>query len=138
MEIGALSTWASWATIIGVGVALVGVGLALFVIVWPQLQMWATKRLVFFSPRLWTFDPGFGPPRRKLPKWCWALERRLVRLHYRESLGELVDRVHEEVLALADGSIFRPNLDAPEDVREIAAYVHAKRRKRHRRLERCR
>ena len=43
---GALSTWTSWVT-------LIGVGLALYVIVWPVWRLRATKAVVFSV----LFDP---------------------------------------------------------------------------------
>ncbi len=121
METGALSTWTSWITIIGVV-------LALYVIVWPRIQMWATKRLVWHSMPPTALPPGYEQSPSILPVWCWELQRLLVPQHYRESVMGLVELVEIELQALADGYIFRPNLDAPKDVREIAAYVHAKRR----------
>lgn len=124
METGA---WMSWIT-------MIVVVLTLLLSVWPRIRLWATKREVLLSPRLWAFDPQFEPPRRKLPDWCWALQKRLVPRHHRESMSDLVDLVHQEVLSMVI-IYYKPSPDSSQDVREIAAYVHAKRRQRPRRLE---
>ena len=128
METGSLSTWESWAAIIG--------GPALLLIVWPQLRMWATRRMVFYLMTPLMLHPSYMKLRRKLPSWCWTLQRRLVPLHYRESRTELVALVENELIAMA--STDAPSPDINTDTKKMAAYLRYKRRRLQRHLERRR
>lgn len=125
---GALSTWTSWVTIIGVG-------LALRVIVWPRIQMWATRRVVF---RLWAswpltlLIPKFMMTRALrlqqslIKRFVIPIQVRLTPLHYRASLVKLVDRVKGELKDNTLSGSYLPSPESDRDLIHLAAYVHYK------------
>ena len=129
---GTLSTWTSWVTIIGVG-------LALRVIAWPRMQMWATRRVVFRLVTSWPLTlliPRFMMTRglrlqqSLIKRFVIPVQVRLMPLHYRMSLVKLVEQVKGE---LKENTVAGSYLSSPESDRDLihfAAYVHYKEKSR--------
>ena len=132
METGALTTWASWLTIIRAGVSIIGVALALNRFIWSRVRLWATQRMVFFLLTPLMLYPSYMKQRRKLvPTRCWTLQRRLVPEDDRRWKSDLAARVEDELMAMANHS---PSRDVDPKVRKIATYVLAKQRRLQRHL----
>lgn len=128
---GALSTWTSWVT-------LIGVGLALYVIVWPVWRLRATKAVVFrFYSTRWRKPqlPRPGPPwyrrlRGILSKFILApLQERLTPPHYRHSVTELAELVDRRLGRNASAESDEPSLGSDTELIAIARFVSSKRRR---------
>ena len=126
---GALSTWTSWVTIIGLG-------LALYVIVWPVLRLRATKGVAFRFYSAWWCNPQlprsgpawYGSLRRILSRFILApLQELLTPTHYRISVTGLAELVQTEMGRNAAAGTYEPSLGTDRDLVAITRFVYSKR-----------
>ena len=126
---GALSTWTSWVTIIGVG-------LALGVLLWPRIRMWVTRRFMyrFLSLRYLTLRQSkIGLPRHKRLR-RWLIERIeafvllvCVPIQYRLSAYHHAILVSAQLRKYASTRMYLPGPETNPELIGITAYVHYKR-----------
>ena len=121
---GALSTWTSWITI-------VGVSLALYVIVWPRVQHLAIRRAVLYFDH-WRSLLNPAPRARWYKHWYKQLWRGLrivpVEIHFRVipnnvTLDRLVETVNREVANVKTENFYVPSEECDADDAQVAAYV---------------
>ena len=133
---GALSTWTAWVT-------MIGVGLALYVIVWPRVGMWATRYSVFkINKTLDLLDPmpnatWYQKAIRGLKLTIVNVRSLFVPLRYRLALYRLAQIVGQEMEDATDDNYYDPTPGCHPTVAEITAYVFYKmKRNRERQLMR--